>query len=94
MFSLDFVTVEVFHPVWAFFNIKREAGHMSEPPPQASCAGQVFALSQRCTGCPCARRAPVGGYEDVKFFGSRTETHPTLTCARTRIWQFYVNRSL
>ena len=30
---------------------------MSEPPPEASCAGQVFALSQRCTGCPCARRA-------------------------------------
>ena len=57
LFSLDFVVFEVFHPVWALYNIIREAGHMSEPPPQASCAGQVFALSQRCTGCPCARRA-------------------------------------
>ena len=55
MFSLDFVTFEVFHPVWALYNIKREAGHMSEPPPQASCAGQVFGLSWH----PALYRVPV-----------------------------------
>ena len=55
MCSSDFVTFEVFHPVWALYNIIREAGHMSEPPPQASCAGQVFALSWH----PALYRVPV-----------------------------------
>ena len=32
-FSLDSVRIEVFHPVWALYNIKEQAGHTPEPPP-------------------------------------------------------------
>ena len=31
--SLAFVRKEVFHPVWALYNIKEQAGHAPEPPP-------------------------------------------------------------
>ena len=66
MFSLDFVIFEVFHPVWALYNIIREAGHMSEPPLRLHALGRCSLCLgiQRCTGCPCARRAPV---EEIIF---------------------------
>ena len=45
MYLLDSVIFEVFHPVWALYNIKEQAGHMSVPPSQTSCAGQAVPVS-------------------------------------------------
>ena len=54
-FSLDSVRIEVFHPVWALYNIKEQAGHTPEQPLLISCTGQVFALSWP----PALYRVPV-----------------------------------
>ena len=48
-FPLDSVIFEVFHPVWALYNIKKQEGHLSDPPSQASCAGQALAVSWHAT---------------------------------------------
>ena len=66
MYAFDSVIFEEFHPVWALYNIKEQAGHMSETPSQASCAGQAVPVSEH----PRLYRVPVcqtgaGGRKDI-----------------------------
>ena len=76
-FPLDSVIFEVFHPVWALYNIKEQAGHLSEQPSQASRAGLVFVVSWH----PALYRVPVC---QTVAFCQRLETAPDAPPKRFR----------
>ena len=58
MFSLDSVIFEVFHPVWALYNIKEEVGSALSPFDSWGHRAPKYGI-QHCTGCPCAKRVLV-----------------------------------